>query len=72
MVGILIIVVAVAPRTDEITEQLNVFGRNLNTVSPKYNFHVTFVADNDRRSKVKTGSVKGDSPLQISMRERAR
>ena len=72
MVGILIIVVAVAPRTDEITEQLNVFGRNLNTVSPKYNFRVTFVADNDRRSKVKTGSVKGDSPLQISMRERAR
>ena len=72
MVGILIKVVAMITPTDAITEQLNVFGRNLNTVSQKYNFHVIFVADNDCRSKVKTGNVKGGLPLQTLMRELAR
>ena len=59
-------------RIDAFTEQLNVFGRNLNTVSRKYYLHVIFVADNDCRLKVKTGNVKGGLPLQTSMRELAR
>ena len=72
MVGILTKVVAMTTRIDVFTEQLNVFGRNLNTVSRKCNFHVIFVADNDCRSKVKTGNVKGGLPLQTSTRELAR
>ena len=59
-------------RTDAITEQLNVFGRNLNTVSRIYKIFIIFVADNDCRSKVKTGNVKGGLPLQTSTRELAR
>ena len=45
MVGILTKFEAMTTRTKTITEQLNIFGRNLNTVSQKHNFHVIFVAD---------------------------
>ena len=45
MVGILTKFEAMTTRTDPITEQLNVFGRNLNTVSQKYYFRVIFAAD---------------------------
>ena len=72
MVGILIKVVAMSTRTNAITEQLNIFGRNLNTVSQKFDFHVISIADSDCRSKVKIGNVKGGLPLQTSTREPAR
>ena len=58
--------------TDAITEQLNVFGRNLNTVSRISKLHVIFVTDDDCRSKAKTGSVKGGLPLRTSTRGLAR
>ena len=72
MVGIPMKALALIAYTDLNTEQLNVFGRNLNTVSRICNFHVIFIADSDRRSKVKTGNVKGDLRLQISTRELVR
>ena len=71
MVGEPIKFVAIFGRTDANIEQLNVFGRNLNTVSQICNFHAIFVTDSDCRSKVKTGNVKGDLQLQISTRELA-
>ena len=53
-------------------EQLNVFGRNLNTVIQTLKFVVPeFVANSDCRSKARTGSVKGGLRLQISMKEQA-
>lgn len=41
-----------------VTEQLNVFGRNLNTVSRFWKYNVISLADSHCRSKAKTGSVK--------------
>lgn len=64
--------VAMSAPTDTVTEQLNVFGRNLNTVSRISKYNVISPADSDCRSKAKTGSVKGGLPLQTSMRELAR
>ena len=41
------------------TEQLNVFGRNLNTVIRIWNLsQLRLIADNDCRSRAKIGSVK--------------
>ena len=54
------------------TEQLNVFGRNLNTVIRTLKLEVTVpISNNDCRSKAKTGSVKDGLRPQISTREQA-
>lgn len=58
--------------TNTVTEQLNVFGRNLNTVSRFWKYNVISLADSHCRSKAKTGSVKDGLPLQTSTRELAR
>ncbi len=72
MVGVSSKVVAMISHTDEDTEQLNVFGRNLNTVIRTLKLIVTvFVANIDYRSRAKTGSVKGGLRLRVSMREQA-
>lgn len=73
MVGEPIKVVVVILPTDGDTEQLNVFGRNLNTVTQTLKFDVTVsIANGDCRSRAKTGSVKGGLRLQTSTREQAR
>lgn len=64
--------VAVSAPTDAVTEQLNVFGRNLNTVSRISRYNFISVANSDFRSKAKTGSVKGGLPLRTLTRELAR
>ena len=59
--------------TDGDTEQLNVFGRNLNTVIRTLMFVVPVsIANSECRSRAKIGSVKGGLRLQTSMREQAR
>ena len=59
--------------TDGDTEQLNVFGRNLNTVIRTLKLDVTVpIPNNDCRSKAKIGSVTGGLRLQILTREQAR
>ena len=66
------VVIAISPNDGD-TEQLNVFGRNVNTVILTLKFGLTASkANNDSRSRAKTGSVTGGLRLQISMRELAR
>ncbi len=73
MVGKSIKAVIMKSPTDGDAEQLNVFGRNLNTVVPTLGFVVTgSMTNTDCRSRAKTGSVKGGSRPPISMREQAR
>ena len=58
--------------TDGDTEQLNVFGRNLNTVIRTLKLEVTeSIPNNDCRLKAKTGSVKGGLRPQTLTREQA-
>lgn len=73
MVGKLIKIAVMISPTDGDAEQLNVFGRNLNTVIRTLKLVVTVsIANSNCRSRAKTGSVKGGLQLQISMREQAR
>ncbi len=73
MVGKPIKAVIMVSPTDGDAEQLNVFGRNLNTVVPSLGFGVTAsIANSDCRLRAKTGSVKGGSRPRISTREQAR
>lgn len=72
MVGKPIKTIAIILPTDGVAEQLNVFGRNLNTVIRTLKFVVpVFIANSDCRSRAKIGSVKGGLRLQTSMREQA-
>ena len=72
MVGRIIKAVVMISPTDHDVEQLNVFGRNLNTVVQTLKIRgIVAVANSDCRLRAKTGSVKGGLRLQISMREQA-
>lgn len=68
----IVVVVMISPTDERDTEQLNVFGRNLNTVTQTLKFGVIVsIANSDCRSRAKTGSVKGGLRLPILMREQA-
>ena len=73
MVGKSIKVGLMISLTDGFTEQLNVFGRNLNTVIWSLSLDMTVsIAYSDYRSRAMTGSVTGGLRLQVSTSEQAR